>query len=216
MAVGADEGRGGRALTPSEHAVEAEAARRRTNADLTKQPPEFYKQFNVIICGLDSVEARRWINATVAELVEYDEQGDVDMTTVIPIIDGGTEGFKGQARVILPRLTACFECTLDLFPPRVTFPMCTIAHTPRLPEHCVEWASSIAWPAAFPRTRRIPGEGGSHPAQRSRSCAACGPGTRACPQNAKWTRTTPSTYSGSSGRRWSARCSSTSKALRTG
>ena len=34
----------------------------RTNADLTKQPPEFYKQFNLIICGLDSIDARRWIN----------------------------------------------------------------------------------------------------------------------------------------------------------
>ena len=37
----------------------------RTNADLTKQPPEFYKQFNLIICGLDSIDARRWINRYV-------------------------------------------------------------------------------------------------------------------------------------------------------
>lgn len=28
-------------------------------------------------------------------------------------------GFKGNARVIIPGLTACVECTLDLFPPQV-------------------------------------------------------------------------------------------------
>jgi len=48
------------------HPAAAAACRRsprcRTNGDLTKQPPEFYKQFNLIICGLDSIEARRWIN----------------------------------------------------------------------------------------------------------------------------------------------------------
>ncbi len=28
-------------------------------------------------------------------------------------------GFKGNARVILPGLTACVDCTLDLYPPQV-------------------------------------------------------------------------------------------------
>jgi ubiquitin-activating enzyme E1 C len=27
-----------------------------------------------------------------------------------------------------------------------TFPICTIANTPRLPEHCIEWASVLEWP----------------------------------------------------------------------
>ena len=27
--------------------------------------------------------------------------------------------FKGNARVIIPGMTACIECTLDLFPPQV-------------------------------------------------------------------------------------------------
>lgn len=47
----------------------------------------FYLQFNLIVCGLDSVEARRWINATLVNLVDPD-----DPETVKPLIDGGTEG----------------------------------------------------------------------------------------------------------------------------
>lgn len=27
-----------------------------------------------------------------------------------------------------------------------SFPICTIANTPRLPEHCIEWASVLQWP----------------------------------------------------------------------
>ena len=29
-------------------------------------------------------------------MLEYDEDGDLDKNTLIPLIDGGTEGFKGQ------------------------------------------------------------------------------------------------------------------------
>lgn len=48
---------------------------------------DYYMQFALIICGLDSVEARRWINATISNLVDYDNPDSVK-----PLIDGGTEG----------------------------------------------------------------------------------------------------------------------------
>jgi ubiquitin-activating enzyme E1 C len=106
----------------------------------------FYKQFHILVCGLDSIVARRWINGMAMSLLEYDEEdGSLIQSSVIPIIDGGTEGFKGNARVILPGLTACIECTLDLFPPQVNFPLCTLAHTPRLPEHCIEYVKMLLW-----------------------------------------------------------------------
>ena len=45
-------------------------------------------QFNIVICGLDSVEARRWINAMLVNLVDPEEPESLK-----PLIDGGTEGF---------------------------------------------------------------------------------------------------------------------------
>ncbi|KAG5363740.1 NEDD8-activating enzyme E1 catalytic subunit [Yarrowia sp. B02] len=106
---------------------------------------DFYMQFTLVVCGLDSIEARRWINATLVNLVEDSPE------TLKPLVDGGTEGFKGQSRVILPTITSCYECSLDMLTKQTTYPMCTIANTPRLPEHCVEWASVLEWPKHFDR-----------------------------------------------------------------
>ena len=69
-------------------------------------------------------------------LLAYNDDGQLDVSSVIPMIDGGTEGqfsialiiwkniychlgFKGNARVILPGVSACVDCTLDLYPPQV-------------------------------------------------------------------------------------------------
>lgn len=56
-------------------------------------PREFFQKFNVIIAGLDNVEARRWINSMVHSLVDYDNEGKPIANTIF--IDGGTEGFSG-------------------------------------------------------------------------------------------------------------------------
>ena len=41
---------------------------------------DYYKQFQIVICGLDSVEARRWMNATIVNLSQ-------ELGEAIPIID---------------------------------------------------------------------------------------------------------------------------------
>ncbi|CAI4225273.1 unnamed protein product [Auanema sp. JU1783] len=120
------------------------------NCRIEDKDPDFYRQFQIVICGLDSILARRWINAMLCDLALMNDDGSVDMSTIIPMIDGGTEGFKGNARVIYPRLSPCVDCTLDLYPPQINFPLCTIANTPRLPEHCIEYVKVVIWPQEAP------------------------------------------------------------------
>lgn len=105
----------------------------------------FYTQFHIIIAGLDNIEARRWMNNMLHSMVEIDKDGNADPSTQRPMIDGGTEGFKGQARVIIPFKTGCFECSLGSLPPQTGYPMCTIRESPRLPEHCIQYAYVISW-----------------------------------------------------------------------
>ncbi|XP_016104102.1 NEDD8-activating enzyme E1 catalytic subunit-like [Sinocyclocheilus grahami] len=47
-------------------------------------------------------------------------------------------------------MTACIDCTLELYPLQITFPMCTIASMPRLPEHCIEYVRVLQWPKDKP------------------------------------------------------------------
>jgi len=55
-------------------------------------PDEFFTDHQIVINGLDNVEARRWVNAKIHSLVERNEDGTPGEATTI-IIDGGTEGF---------------------------------------------------------------------------------------------------------------------------
>ncbi|KAF5195326.1 Nedd8-activating enzyme e1 catalytic subunit [Thalictrum thalictroides] len=106
---------------------------------------DFYSDFTIIALGLDSIEARSYINAVACSFLEYDSDDNPLEESIKPMVDGGTEGFKGHARVILPGKTPCFECTIWLFPPQVKFPLCTLAETPRTAAHCIEYAHLIKW-----------------------------------------------------------------------
>ena len=61
---------------------------------------DYYMQFRLIVSGLDSVEARRWINATLVGMVDPD-----NMESLKPLIDGGTEGMKRDLRLIMNEVT---------------------------------------------------------------------------------------------------------------
>merc|ERR1712087_945528 len=106
----------------------------------------WYRQFDIVIAGLDNIKARSWLNETLVDLVQYDEDGDPDYDTIIPLIAGGTEGFQGQSRLFIPRTTSCFNCSLKSMPPQTSYPSCTIRNVPRLPEHCIIYALKVNWP----------------------------------------------------------------------
>ncbi|KAG8045189.1 hypothetical protein GUJ93_ZPchr0008g11659 [Zizania palustris] len=111
---------------------------------------DFYNQFQIIVLGLDSIEARSYINSVACGFLEYDSDDKPIPETVKPMVDGGTEGFKGHSRVIIPGTTPCFECNIWLFPPQVKFPLCTLAETPRTAAHCIEYAHLIKWNEVHP------------------------------------------------------------------
>jgi ubiquitin-activating enzyme E1 C len=50
---------------------------------------DYYLQFNMVVCGLDSIEARRWINATLVGMIDEENPDSLK-----PLIDGGTEGTR--------------------------------------------------------------------------------------------------------------------------
>lgn len=58
------------------------------NCKIQDKDDDFYAQFQMVICGLDSIDARRWINAQLVEMVDDDDES----SGPIPLIDGGTEG----------------------------------------------------------------------------------------------------------------------------
>ena len=57
------------------------------NGKIQDKDEDYYMQFRMVICGLDSVEARRWINATLVGMVD-----PTNIESLKPLIDGGTEG----------------------------------------------------------------------------------------------------------------------------
>lgn len=59
---------------------------------------EFYMQFAIVVCGLDSIEARRWINATLINMVDEENPDSLK-----PLIDGGTEGEERLLRATAER-----------------------------------------------------------------------------------------------------------------
>ncbi|OEH76443.1 ubiquitin activating protein [Cyclospora cayetanensis] len=82
--------------------------------------------------------------------VERDSMGAISMETAPLLLDGGTEGLRGQMRFCIPGVTACYECGIGTLALQAAYPLCTIATTPRQPEHCVEYCLVVQWVKEHP------------------------------------------------------------------
>ena len=50
------------------------------------KPADFYRQFQIIVLGLDSLEARRWMNDLVCSFIVRDESGAIEEGSNIPMV----------------------------------------------------------------------------------------------------------------------------------
>ena len=92
----------------------------------------FYKQFDLVICGVDNLAARKWMSDRLMQNVTFGadvETGGskLDTKTCVPMIDGGTEGFKGQTHLVVPFQNASFtDRVKEYFPERQGVASCTL------------------------------------------------------------------------------------------
>jgi len=69
----------------------------------------------------------------------------------------------GNIAIYKPRRAACYECnTGSLASERNFANPCTIAATPRIPEHCIAFAMQMEWPKEKPEGMNIDGDDPEH------------------------------------------------------
>ncbi|XP_074578121.1 SUMO-activating enzyme subunit 2-like isoform X1 [Curcuma longa] len=95
---------------------------------------DFFKQFNVVLNGLDNLDARRHVNRLC-------------LAAEVPLVESGTTGFLGQVTVHIKGRTECYECQQK--PTPKTYPVCTITSTPSKFIHCVVWAKDLLFAKLF-------------------------------------------------------------------
>nr|GEU74297.1 SUMO-activating enzyme subunit 2 [Tanacetum cinerariifolium] len=95
---------------------------------------DFYKQFSVVLNGLDNLDARRHVNRLC-------------LAAAVPLVESGTTGFLGQVTVHIKGQTECYECQPK--PAPKTYPVCTITSTPSKFVHCIVWAKELLFAKLF-------------------------------------------------------------------
>ena len=88
----------------------------------------FYQSFDLVINALDNLDARKHVNRMC-------------VCAQVPLIDGGTSGFVGQATPIVPRETECYMCEPKAAPKG--YAVCTIRSNPTTSVHCIFWSKQL-------------------------------------------------------------------------
>ena len=94
----------------------------------------FVRSFDVVLNGLDNLEARKHVNRLC-------------LAAEVPLIESGTTGYLGQVTAHVRGQTACFECNPKPVPK--SHPICTLRDTPDKPIHCVVYAADLLFPRLF-------------------------------------------------------------------
>lgn len=95
----------------------------------------FLDSFDLIICAVDSMTTRRWLNYTLLSLVQR-----------CVFVEAGCEGCQAHARIMSVcrgnTRGPCVECTLDWYAPEnQSLPLCTLSGQATL-QACVQYAAA--------------------------------------------------------------------------
>ena len=104
------------------------------NVKDSKFDVDFVRRFDVVLNGLDNLEARKHVNRLC-------------LAADVPLVESGTTGYLGQVTVHVRKRTACFECNPK--PTPTSHPICTLRDTPDKPVHCVVYATDLLFPRLF-------------------------------------------------------------------
>lgn len=105
-----------------------------TNVMLPQFGVTFYEQFDLVLNGLDNLEARRHVNKMC-------------VMANVPLVESGTAAFLGQVTVHVGSQVECFDCLPK--PQQKTYAVCTIRRTPEKPIHCIVWSKEVCFDGLF-------------------------------------------------------------------
>jgi ubiquitin-like 1-activating enzyme E1 B len=104
------------------------------NVKESKYDIDFFQQFDLVLNGLDNLDARRHVNRMC-------------LAAKVPLVESGTAGYLGQVSVHVGGQTECFDCQPK--PVAKSYAVCTIRTSPDKPIHCVVWAKELLFPLLF-------------------------------------------------------------------
>jgi molybdopterin/thiamine biosynthesis adenylyltransferase len=94
------------------------------HTSLERVDPIIYKKADVVIGGLDSMNARLNLNA---QCIRFGK----------PLVDGGVSGYHGHMYTVFPYVNACYECNPLPVGEIDDMAACTVVGIPRKRIHCV-------------------------------------------------------------------------------
>ena len=107
------------------------------HTSLERLDPAIYQDADVVIGGLDSMNARLNLNAQCLRFKK-------------PLVDGGVSGYHGHIYTIFPYQNACYECNPLPVVENDEMAACTVVGIPRKRIHCV-FKGNMAFQDKFDR-----------------------------------------------------------------